>query len=445
VPENYTEIDRVKLRGDLGLDTEMYVMGHIGNTHNEFRESDRKFYGVDARVTNTAIDGLALTAYGKTFTQNNSADTVSLNDRYPAQSSLWLENVPIDPDGNGPQPPVWTNVPPQSMYGTDPWYLGLADREWIKLGVKGRWRPFRETCDWRRGFALTGGYEWSEISRTNVTYELENLTTPGPIAFTQPTTVTNMYFVGVSQDWSRTFSSYLRYRFIDNSWPLVGVTHRQQLSLDAAVNSNQPEREDRIEIGGNWSPTANFLLNASFWIQNTYNHSNLVNFEEDSYPIVVSAWYAPEDRWAFTGGYATFSNWIDQDVTLGREDGLTANEVVAWTSTWNYAGRADVFNLGASYAWTSRTTLIGGVEYVRSRNVFAEPAAPAAAVGGYADLPGYSAVRVNTYRLTAGVDYDVSQNMNTFFRYNYFDYDDRAMAYNAGTAHMFLAGLSGVF
>ena len=71
-------------------------MGHVGNTHNEFRESDRKFYGVDARVTNTAIDGLSLTAYGKTFTQNNSADTMSLNDRYgvnPLQPNSLLEQI----------------------------------------------------------------------------------------------------------------------------------------------------------------------------------------------------------------------------------------------------------------------------------------------------------------------------------------------------------------
>jgi opacity protein-like surface antigen len=52
---------------------------------------------------------------------------------------------------------------------------------------------------------------------------------------------------------------------------------------------------------------------------------------------------------------------------------------------------------------------------------------------------------VNTWRLTTGVDYELSQNINTFFRYNYFDYNDQAMPYNAGQAHMLLGGLSGVF
>ena len=72
---------------------------------------------------------------------------------------------------------------------------------------------------------------------------------------------------------------------------------------------------------------------ASFWIQNAYNRSELVNFDEDSYPIILSGWYAPDDRWSFTGGYATFSNWIVQDVTLGRENG-GGNEFPAFTARW---------------------------------------------------------------------------------------------------------------
>ena len=74
------------------------------------------------------------------------------------------------------------------------------------------------------------------------------------------------------------------------------------------------------------------------------------------------------------------------------------------------------------------------------------PRRPSAAAGNpYTDFPSYSQVRVNTWRLTAGVDYELSQYMNTFLRYNYFDYDDQAMPYNAGQAHMLMGGLSGVF
>jgi hypothetical protein len=124
--------------------------------------------------------------------------------------------------------------------------------------------------------------------------------------------------------------------------------------------------------------------------------------------------------------------------------------VPAFTAPWSYSGRADVLNLGGTFAYSPRLTLISGFEFVHSYNLFAEPPAPATAlpagVDTYSDLPGYSQVRVNTYRWTAGTDYQLSRNINSFFRYNYFDYADRgATPFNSGTAHMFLAGLSGVY
>lgn len=419
--ENYTEIDRLKVLADVAPSTDLYVLGFVGNTHNTFRESDRKFYGVDARLTNSTFDGLTATVYGKTFTQNNSADTLALNARYPTQANLWVEPVP-------PQQNVSAQSPPAL----------LVDRVYSAVGVKGRWRPFHDSCGWARRLAVVGGYEYSQMSRDNVTYAL--IDAPAESPFTQPDTATNMAFVGLQQDLTRTLNAYVRYRMIATSYPLLGVSPWAN-NARAAINSLLPEHEDRIEIGGNWNPTETLLLNASFWIQNTYNHSDgFVDFDEDNYPIVLSAAYTPDERWAFTGGYATFSNWISQDITLSSD--------VPFTSEWDYAGRADVFSLGASYAWTCRMRLTGGVEYVRSRNVITDvPSSPEALAAGnpYTDIPGYSAVRVNTWRLTGGVDYELSQNMNTFFRYNFFDYGDRAMLYNAGTAHMFLAGLSGVF
>ncbi len=426
VPENATAIDRVKLHGQLGQFTEMYVLGHVGNTHNKFRESDRKFYGVDARLMNTSYEGLTLTAYGKTYSQNSSADTVALNDRYPAQSSIWLEPVA-----------------PQDFYDPTSLYLGLADRNFMKVGTKARYLPFADCHGLARRLALTGGYEYGQISRNNVTYDLEDLTPP--VLFTQPTTVSNTFFVGLQQDWSWTLSSFLRYRMIENSWPLVGITHREQASLDAAINSNQPEHVDRIEIGGNWTPTDNFMANASFWIENAYHHSDLVDFDEDNYPIILSAWYAPNRCWSFSGGFATLSNWINQDVTLGREDGGSAGELPAWTSPWSYQGRANVLNLGVSYAVSRDLRLNAGFEQARTWNYFDAPPSPATATPDYSDLPTYSRVRVTTYRVLAGVDYELTQYFNSFLRYNYYDYNDKAMDFNAGQAHMFLAGVSGVF
>lgn len=423
VPENYTEIDRIKFHADLLPDTELYVLGHYGNTHNDFRDADRKFYGVDARISDRSFDSLRTTAYFKTFKQRNSPDTTSLNSRYPADAGLYLENQP-----------------PQTIYNPDSYYLGLADRDTSAVGIKGRWQPYCDIDYAPSWLYFTGGYEYRTIRRDNVTYVLDNL----PI-FTQPDSNTHTFFVGLEQDWSAEWNTFLRYRMLDTDFPLVGVTHRAQLSLDAAINTNQPEHEDRIEIGGNWSPSQNLLLNAQFWIQNSYNHSDYVNFDEDNYPIILSGWYAPTNRWSMSAGVATFSNWIDQDVTLGREDGVGAGELTAWTTQWSYAGRADVLNLGTTYLWTDRLQLIGGFEYVRGYNRFATPAAPPTATSDYSDIPTYSAVRVNTYRFTAGVDYALTGMSTCFFRYNYFDYNDVGTPQFAGTAHMFLGGLSAVY
>jgi hypothetical protein len=445
VPENTTEIDRVKIGGSLGMDSDLYVIGHLGNTHNKFRDSDRKFWGVDARVTNRSIDGLSLTAYAKTNSQENDPDQVALNTRYPGQASLWLEDLP-----------------PQEIYQPEPWYLNVVDRDMGAVGAKARWRPFHDYCDIRRGLSITSGYEYRSLERRQVTYELVAL--DPPISYTQPTTVTNTAFVGLNQMWARPLTTYVRYRYIHTSSPLVGVTHRAAQSLDQAINSNLPEQVDRIELGGNWTPTDNFMLTASFWIENTSHHSEFVDFDEDNYPIVLSAWYAPAERLSFSAGYASFSNWIDQDITLGREEGGNisrgARELASWTDTWSYKGRSDVITVGTNYAVSCDLTLTGGFEYVRGINYISNiptnnyvlPAFPNDGFPveeprsiDYPTIQRVSQVKIQTIRLSAGADYRLTGNLSCFGRYNYYDFDDIAMPWNAGTAHMFLAGLNGVY
>ena len=45
-----------------------------------------------------------------------------------------------------------------------------------------------------------------------------------------------------------------------------------------------------------------------------------------------------------------------------------------------------------------------------------------------------------------GLDYDLSQYLGTYVRYNYYDWnDDSAQSYNSGTSHMVLGGVSGTF
>ncbi len=197
-----------------------------------------------------------------------------------------------------------------------------------------------------------------------MTYNLDNL---GP--FTQPTTVSNMFFAGVQEDWSPALNTFLRYRVTTNSWPIVGVTERHQLSLDAAINSNQPEHVGQVEMGGTWSVADDLMINGMFWIENSYNHSQYVNFSETAYPYTLSAWYTPNACWSFVAGYANLTNWITQDITLGRENG-PAPELVAWTVPWNFTGKSDVINLAASYAASEKLRLMSQLEYVRAENYF---------------------------------------------------------------------------
>ena len=211
------------------------------------------------------------------------------------------------------------------------------DRTYSAVGLKSRWRPFYDRCGTISRLAVIGGYEYRQIERDNVTYELAGED------WTQPTRRPMISILVCSRIGRSTMSSFVRYRMIDTKDPLYGITEGGD-TLDVALNSNQPTHQDRIEVGGNWNPSDDFMLTASFWIQNSYSHADYVSFDEDNYPLVISSWYAPDDKWSFTGGYATFSNWIRQDITLGAGD--------PFTSPWNYTGRADVFNLGANYAYS---------------------------------------------------------------------------------------------
>lgn len=453
VPENYTEIDRIKLHGDLGWYTNLYALGYVGNTHNEFRDSDRKFYGADVRVTNTALSKMTNTVYGKASVQNNSEDTTSLNVRYPDQKALWLERTTMNLPNPNPPPvtfPLGTDVPPQDMYtdATRDDYDSLVDRFYSAAGITSRWRPFANDYGLINKWAVVSGYEYSRLNRDNADYGLERQ----GVVFTQPDSTTNMFFTGVEQVWTEQFNSYVRYRWIDTDYPLVGVREWTERfnGLDPAINSNQPEHIDRIELGGTYTPYNNLMFSASIWLQNSYNTTDYVRFDEDSYPIVLTAWYAPTDRSTWTVGYANLTNWINQDITLGIEDGfnndgtVNAAERPAFTAPWSYAGRADVFNIGTTYAVTVNLRLVGGFEYVRGENYFDPPPITVAPIP-YTDLPAYSAIETNIYRFNAGFDYELRRYVNTYFRYNYYDYDDAYAVYNNGTAHAFLAGLSGTF
>ena len=166
------------------------------------------------------------------------------------------------------------------------------------------------------------------------------------------------------------------------------------------------------------------MLNASIWLQNSTNFGlrpirrgqlsgrpdRLVRSHRS---LHLDRRLRQPDELDQPGHHAGYRRWI------GRR------RKAAFTTPWSYAGRADVFNIGTTYAVTCDLRWIGGVEYVRGENYFDPPATPnTPGAIPYTDLPAYSAVETNTYRLNTGFDYQLQRYSNMYFRYNYYDYDD---------------------
>ncbi len=440
VPDNFTQIDQLKIGWDLTPCTNAYALLYNGNTENQLREMNRHFYGCDLRLTNRTIDRLTLTGYFKKAVELNQTPPFFLRD----------QGEPV--------------VDPASIGVTEDELLGgirfsdtrhPVDYDRNKVGVKARWKPFPDS-GWSRGVALTGGYEYYEIERSYVLYVIGDSDFPAraPLAnrlaagqsrlFELPDTQGHLIRVGTEKRWSPCFDTYVRYTMRVVNDPLMGLRLSDEHYVNTGdpsfmTNSNQPEHEDLIQVGGTWTPVYNFLLTGWIGLENRHS-SGFANFDEDSYPIVLTAWYAPTPCWSLSGGAGFYSNWIDQDITVGfREVG---DRFAAFTEEWNYTGRAQVYSIGTSYAWTPTTILKGDVEWVRGKNQFF---APSPAGTDLTLLPFFSDVIVETTRLSAGVDWLLTDRISTYFRYVYFDYDDRSVGFNSGTSHMLLGGLAAAF
>ncbi|MHB1037375.1 MAG: hypothetical protein ACYC35_22545 [Pirellulales bacterium] len=412
VPDSITEIDRLKTHAELDYDTDVYVLSYVGNTKNKFRESNRHFGGIDGRVTNNSFDGLTLTGYVKEYAEHTQAPPFALD-------SVYDPTIYHEPNLDQVSTPI--------------------NRDITTTGVNGRWYPFLEDCGtYRSRFAFVGGYEYGQLRRRNAGGEINT----SPVTeFEQPDSNRNTFTTGFEERWSPRMTSYVRYKFIDTRFPLYGVT-AAATTLDAGLNSSLPTHEDRIELGNTWSPTDDFSFNGTLFVENATNHGPYANFDSTSVPFLFTTWYAPTDKWSLSGGYSNFANSIEQDITLGGGS--------SFTSPWQYTAKSDVFNIASAYAWTDRLTLTQGFEYVRGLNVITDTPTPAGAISydnppGYDSLGSYSRVSVETFRISAGVDYLWRPGISTYFRYNWYDYGDLSAAYNSGQSHMFLGGLTAVF
>jgi hypothetical protein len=152
--------------------------------------------------------------------------------------------------------------------------------------------------------------------------------------------------------------------------------------------------------------------------------------------MVFTVWYAPSPRLSLTSGYAYYSNWIDQDITLGTNRGVPTDTE---TTRWNYAGQNHLVSFNANYALSENVQLVGGYEWDRGTNVFRVPASPNPGVD-WSLLPSLSDVVVETNRVTAGADWQPRQYMDVYFRYIVFDYDDLSGGNDSGISHMALGG-----
>ncbi len=416
VPQNFTQIDRLKIGGDLTENTRFYANLFLGDTKNRNRNVHRDFNGWDLRVTNRTVDNLSLTGFAKWYEEKGQ-----LPDTFP-EDSLYDAGVRPSDEVRAP-----------------------VDRERIKAGLKGRYKlseGYRSS-----GLALTGGYEYSTIDRSNVTYFLNApMGSPNAIGgiseFRQPTTITHMMHVGTDHRWSACMDTFIRYKMYNTTNPLLGFSESQEGSVFGdAINTNRPQHTDLIEFGGTWSPTYSFLLNASIGLQKRHTDISpqFADFDEEDYPIVLSAWYAPTKRWSLSGGLAFLSNDINQEITIGKANSPETAE----HTLFNYNGRSTVATLGTRYAWTERLTLTGDIEWVESFNGFDEPLPP----GGqdFQFLPGASDVLTETTRLSAGVDYWLRDGITCYFVYNYYNWDDKAGNNETGRISYFLTGLTATF
>jgi hypothetical protein len=418
VPESFTQIDRLKASAQLNDANQLYANLYLGDTENKFRDMHREYSGYDLRLINRAIDDTTVTWYASRYDESNE---------FPP---FFLDEPPFAP---APVPPA---ISLEEQFLRHP-----IDYRRTRAGVKGTWQPFGDRgrrCSnyglWD-GTSLASGYEYYQLERDFVTY---NVT---PVPFTQPNTKSHQIEFGPSTRWSRSFDTFTRYkvRFIED--PLIGVSERSEdppEAVQAAFNSNQPEQEHIVELGSTWAPTANFMTTAKVDLVNSWHRSEFANFDEDTYPTMVTVWYAPTHRLSLTGGYAFYSNWIDQDITLGAFRGDPAQTE---RTRWDYDGENHLVSLNANYALTPCVQLISGYEFNRGSNTFNIPISPHAADGvDWTTVEQVADVIVETHRVTAGVDWQPYRDTNLYFRYIFYDWQDISAGFDSGTAHMALAG-----
>ncbi len=425
-PDNSTQMDQLKISSQITENTRAYAFLMAGNTVDSDIGMARWFNDMDFRLTNTSIENLSLTGYGTVFNEDEAMPDVgrvaALNPAFNSNGTSFIPSVdhPID------------------------YHKSTA-------GAKGVWRPGGRGYG-LGGLAIVGGYEYCDLDRKNAIYDLA---TGGEID--ESHTITNSFQVGPDMRWSARFDTFLHYKYQNANQPLLGVQ-----SFNGLTNTLLPQQDHIVEMGFNWVPADWFIFNATVGIERGYttglfgDSTRPISFDEENYPMSFTAWYAATNRLSFSAGYAVYSNFVAQDISVADQSTFTTGSTsAAPTSTgrWSYGGQAHVITFGSRYAATERVTLTGEFEWVRGRDLINNSAItlatastnPVVPGGTITDLGGYSEVLNQTTRVRLGVDWAISPRVVNFYRYELYDFLDKAPGYQTGTAQGILGGFSAIF
>jgi hypothetical protein len=397
VPENVSQIDRLKLSRDLPLESHVYSRLYRGDTRNLQRDTRRDFYGFDLRLSNDYFRFMTLNSFARWNRQLN-------------QFPPFL----IPPEGIATS--VATAIIPPYDLRQPVDYLRMS------TGLDATVRPLRGTY-WSNSLLVNVGVELGLLKRSYAEYQVQL-----PPGFrSQRRTSFARYFAGTSMRWHPKFDTRLRYEHRNTSNPNFGLDNYWGIT-----NSSQPTVEDVVRLDATWLAAKNLIATGSIAVETRQHHTDIAVFDEDNYPMTFTIWYAPHPAWSLSGGYGYYTNWIDQDMYFPSNTPRVEPFV---RQEWNYGGRAQFLSIGGSFAWTKRLLLSGSLQYVWGLNTF-DPLQP------WPDLPFYSEVVVNTKRYVSGVDWSANQWAAAYLRYIFEDYADGSAEYNSGSAHLVLAGLS---
>ncbi len=263
VPDGFSQADRLKLAADLGACTDFYASSFVRDTQNKLRDTHRKSYGVDMRLTNRSYEGVKLTAYATLNDQTNQFVPFLLPEE---ENALDVKTALIPPYGI--RQPI--------------------DYFRRSVGADASWHPFRRYSA-LRPLTITGGVEQGRIERHFADYVVQiPEEPPGPV-FDHDMTDFFAGNIGTSFRWSRSLDSFVRYRFRTTNDPLFAVER------DTGYTSTSlPDQEDLVEIGGTWTPADNFLASVTFGQDVRSHQSKIATFDEDNDPITCTVWYAPQ-------------------------------------------------------------------------------------------------------------------------------------------------------